>query len=61
MRESPGLRHIPVVVVTAGDLSADQRAELTDFGHRLVTKSALTEAELFETIQRALHRVRRTA
>jgi CheY-like chemotaxis protein len=61
MRESPGLRHIPVIVVSGGDLSADQRAELTDFGHRLVTKSALSEAELFETIQRALHRVRRTA
>jgi CheY-like chemotaxis protein len=61
MRESPGLRHIPVVVVSGGDLSPDQRAELTDFGHRLVAKSALNEAELFETIRRALHRVRRTA
>jgi signal transduction histidine kinase/DNA-binding response OmpR family regulator len=60
MRESPGLRHIPVVVVSGADLSPDQRAELTDFGHRLVTKSALSEAELFETIQRALHRVHRT-
>ena len=61
MRESPGLRHIPVVVVSGADLSPDQRAELTDFGHRLISKSALNEAELFETIQRALHRVRRTA
>jgi hypothetical protein len=48
-------------VLSGTDLSPDQRAQLTEFGHRLVSKSALNEAELFETIQRALHRVQRTA
>jgi CheY-like chemotaxis protein len=58
LRESAELRHIPVIAVSAGDLSPEQRAQLTEFGHRLISKSALTEAELFETVQRALQRVR---
>jgi len=58
LRESAELRHIPVIAVSAGDLSPEQRAQLTEFGHRLISKSALTEAELFETVQRALQRMR---
>ena len=55
--ESPQLRHIPVIVVSGGDLSSEQRDQLTEFGHRLISKSALSEAELIETVQRALQRV----
>ncbi|HEY5982390.1 MAG TPA: response regulator [Anaerolineales bacterium] len=58
LREKPELRHLPVIIVTGGDLLPDQRAQLTEFGHRLISKSALSEAELFETVQRALQRVR---
>jgi signal transduction histidine kinase/DNA-binding response OmpR family regulator len=58
LRENSELRHIPVIVVSGGDLTQEQRAQLTAFGHRLVSKSALTEPELFETIQRALQRAR---
>jgi CheY-like chemotaxis protein len=58
MRERPELRHMPVIVVSGGDLTPDQRAQLTEFGHRLIGKSALSEAELFDTVQRALQRVR---
>ena len=57
LRESPQLRHIPVIVVSGGDLSSEQRDQLTEFGHRLISKSALSEAELIETVQRALQRV----
>ena len=56
LRENADLRHIPVIVVSGGDLTSEQRAALTAFGHRLVSKSSLTEPELFETIQRALQR-----
>jgi hypothetical protein len=49
---------MPVIVVSGGDLTPDQRTQLTEFGHRLIGKSALSEAELFDTVQRALQRVR---
>jgi signal transduction histidine kinase/DNA-binding response OmpR family regulator len=58
MREQPALRHMPVIVVSGGELTPDQRTQLTEFGHRLVAKSSLSEAELFDTVQRALQRVR---
>ncbi len=58
MRDRPEMRHTPVIVVSSGDLTADQRAQLTAFGHRLIGKSSLSEAELLDTVQRALQRVR---
>ncbi|HET6846565.1 MAG TPA: response regulator [Anaerolineales bacterium] len=58
MRERPELRHMPVIVVSGGDLTPEQRSQLTEFGHRLIGKSTLSEAELFDTVQRALQRVR---
>ncbi|MFH1186239.1 MAG: response regulator [Chloroflexota bacterium] len=58
MRESAELRHIPVIVLSGGDLTPEQRAELVEFGHRLISKSALSEAELIDSVKRALQRVR---
>jgi CheY-like chemotaxis protein len=58
MRDRPDLRHIPVVVITGSDLTADQRRQLSDFGHRLISKSSLHEQDVFETIQKALERAR---
>jgi CheY-like chemotaxis protein len=58
MREVPHLRHIPVIAISGGDLTADQRRQLTEFGHRLIAKSSLSEADLLDTVQRALQRVR---
>jgi CheY-like chemotaxis protein len=58
MRERPELRHMPVIVVSGGELTPEQRNQLTEFGHRLIAKSALSEAELFDTVQRALQRLR---
>jgi CheY-like chemotaxis protein len=61
MRESAELRHIPVIVLSGGDLTPEQRAQLTEFGHRLISKSALSEAELIDSVKRALQRVRPNA
>ncbi len=58
MRASETLRHIPVVTITGGDLSAEQEQMLREFGQRLIQKSALTEQQLISTLERALQRVR---
>jgi CheY-like chemotaxis protein len=58
MRGDEELRHVPVVVITGGDLTPDQQRQLADFGHRLVSTSSLNEKDILETIQRALQRVR---
>lgn len=57
MRGDEELRHLPVVVITGGDLTADQQRQLSEFGHRLVSTSTLNEKDILETIQRALQRV----
>jgi PAS domain S-box-containing protein len=57
MRENVRTRDIPVVVVSGGDLSAEQQKQLTDFGHRLISKGSLNETELLGTIERALKRL----
>jgi len=57
MREDPKLRDIPVVVVSGVDLSAEQQQQLKEFGQRLLSKGALNESDLLNTIERALKRV----
>ncbi len=57
MRENPTLRDIPVVVVSGVDLSAEQQQQLKEFGQRLLSKGALNESDLLNTIERALKRV----
>lgn len=57
MRSDKRLRDIPLVVVSGAALSSEQQKQLDDFGQRLLTKGALTEAELLMSIQRALERV----
>jgi signal transduction histidine kinase/DNA-binding response OmpR family regulator len=58
MRENPRLRDVPVVVVSGGDLSRDQRQQLTDFGQRLIRKGSIDEKDLLGIIERALKRVK---
>jgi hypothetical protein len=45
-------------VISGSEPTPEQRAQLTAFGHRLISRSALSETEFFESIQRTLHRVR---
>jgi signal transduction histidine kinase/DNA-binding response OmpR family regulator len=57
MRESAKLRHIPVVVVSGGDPTPEQRRQLSEFGQRLISKSTLSERDLLSVLERALKRV----
>ena len=58
MRENARMRDIPVVVVSGGDLTTSQHAQLTDFGQRLISKSSLNEIDLLRTIEHALDRLK---
>jgi CheY-like chemotaxis protein len=40
MREDPALRSIPVVIVTAKDLTAKESADLTGSAHRVIRKGS---------------------
>ena len=57
MRENARLRDMPVIVVSGGDLTPEQRKQLTEFGQRLISKGALNEKDLLSTVERALKRV----
>jgi signal transduction histidine kinase/DNA-binding response OmpR family regulator len=57
MRENAKLRDIPVIVVTGGDLTLEQRKQLTEFGRHLISKSALNEKDLLSLVERALRRI----
>ncbi len=57
MRENPKMRDLPVVVVSGGELSSDQRRMLTDFGQRLISKGSIDEKDLLSILDRALRRV----
>jgi PAS domain S-box-containing protein len=56
MRADARLRDIPVIILTAGDLTADQKDQLAEFGPRLIAKSVLTENDLLTSIDHALQR-----
>jgi PAS domain S-box-containing protein len=59
MRTSDQLRHLPVIVVSAYDLTAEQQAQLEEFGQRMIQKSLLTEQQLLDTLDQVLKRVGR--
>ncbi len=56
MHANTRLRDIPVIILTAGDLTTDQKHQLAEFGPRLLAKSALNEKDLIASIERALQR-----
>ncbi len=57
LREDPGLRDIPVLVVSGGGLTNEQQQQLIDFGQRLITKGSFKEGGLVESIGNALKRI----
>jgi CheY-like chemotaxis protein len=59
MHSSEKLRDVPVIVVSGGDLTAEQQKQLQDFGQRMIQKNALTEKQLISTLERALKRVKK--
>lgn len=57
MRTTPGLRDLPVVVVSGMDLTAEQKKQLENLGKQMLQKGMLTESELFATLNKALKRL----
>ncbi len=57
LRTTPELRDIPVVVISGVELTPEQHRQLQEFGQRLIQKGAMSETELFSTLERALKRV----
>jgi CheY-like chemotaxis protein len=58
MRGDEALRRIPVVVVSDTDLSPEQRARLTELGHRHMRKGIPNEGELLEAVKQILEHAR---
>ncbi len=59
MRSTDSLRDIPVILITGGDLTAEQHEQLKNFGKNLLKKGSLNEEDLLATLDRALKRVAR--
>jgi PAS domain S-box-containing protein len=58
MRTNKGLSDIPVIVVSGGDLTPDQRKQLDEYGQQLISKSSLSEQDLIASLERALQRIK---
>jgi len=58
-RTAVTLRDVPVVVVSGGDLTAEQQQKLQDFGQRMIQKNGLNEKQLIGSLERALKRVKK--
>jgi CheY-like chemotaxis protein len=56
LRTNPVLRHIPVIILTGADLSAEQHQQLTDFGQGVLAKGYLREKELLVLLEEALRK-----
>ena len=56
LRTSERYREIPVLLVTGGDLSEEERAKLNAFGQELLQKSALDEKALIRNLEKVLKR-----
>jgi CheY-like chemotaxis protein len=56
LRANPVLRHIPVIILTGADLSADQHQQLTDFGQGVLAKGYLREKELLVLLEEVLRK-----
>jgi len=58
MRADRRLRDIPVIIISGGEITPEQKNQLESFGQRLLTKGMFNEKELFTTIQHALKKVK---
>ncbi len=58
MRASKLLSEVPVIVVSSGDLTTEQRKQLSEYGQQLILKSTLSERDLVANLERALQRLR---
>ena len=51
LRSAPGLSHLPVIILTGGDLTNEQRAMLREKSQALMYKSELKEEEFLNELQ----------
>jgi CheY-like chemotaxis protein len=58
---SPHWRRIPVVILTAKDITAEDRMRLNGYVERILQKGALSQDELMEAIRRAVDTHRKVA
>lgn len=59
MHTDNNLRHIPVIVVSGGDLTSEQQNQLQEFGQRMILKHALTQQQLIAELERMLARTKK--
>jgi CheY-like chemotaxis protein len=57
LRDTPSLCKIPVLVVSGGGLTNEQKQQLSAFGQRLITKGSLNEGQLIESIENSLKQI----
>ena len=58
LRANAGLRDIPVIVFTAGDLTAEQQSHLAEISQELIRKNAFKEEDLLKSLEHALERLK---
>ena len=51
LRRIPGARHVPVIVITAKDLTGEDRQRLSGEVARILKKTAFTSEELIDEIR----------
>ena len=56
LRRLPGCRHLPVIVITAKDITAEDRQRLNGEVHRVLQKAAFSPEELIAEIHALIHR-----
>jgi len=60
MRANKKLSDIPVIVVSSGDLTPEQRKQLSEYGQQLINKSTLSGRDLVASLERALQHIKAT-
>jgi signal transduction histidine kinase/CheY-like chemotaxis protein len=58
LRADPRLNHIPILILTGADLTAEQQTQLSEFGKHLFTKGIVKENELLEYIKESLEKIK---
>ncbi|MCX8025512.1 MAG: response regulator, partial [Thermanaerothrix sp.] len=56
LRTHPTWSRIPVIIITGGDLTPEQREQLAEFSKRMLNKSQFHERDLFALLESALQK-----
>lgn len=58
LKTAPDLREIPVLVISGADLNDEQQQKLANLGKQMLQKGLLEQDELFNTLEKALKRLK---